>query len=1342
MGDPGAFLRSFVPAALVDACGAAPEGLSEVGRHFDAAILVADISGFTALAERFSAQGPAGAEALAGVINTYFGSQLAILDAYGGAPTKFAGDSMIALWPANTAGELATATWRAAACGLALQQASTAGDMASHGLRLRAGIAAGRVWAARVGGVSGRWDHVLAGDPVVHAGKAASSVAPGGVGLTRHVAALVQPSAIGASGMDGFLTLSSLPEPPALAPATRRQALRADLLPAFVPRTVADRVAAGQLDWLAEFRRVTVLFLSLGDFDDGTPDALERLQRAMTTVQRETYRLDGSLNQVLLDDKGLSFVLGWNLPMMAREDAAARAVRASGALSAALSEDGLTPTLAVATGMAFCGLRGADQCREYAMVGAVVNRAARLMQASGGRVLCDDATARAAGDRVLFASAGAVPLKGVAGPVPTFVPTGEHTAPPRSQGPLVGRERELGVFRARLDRLVDTGDPALVLVEGEPGIGKSHLMAACVDLAVEAGVRALAGAADAVESAAPYFVWRPIFRELLGAADTEGLRQSLDRRFARHADLAGWLPLLGPVFASDFGETDVTRAMTPEARAERTRELLAALLQDACHDRPLVVFLDDGHWFDSASWTLAAMGQQVHRLLVVIGTRPMEDPVLPDVAHVRRLAGDARLRLESLSADSVLDIVRNRLGVDELPAALTVFIHRRAAGNPFFSEQLAFVLRDRGHLRIEGRRCRLAQGVQDLGRLEDVPESLEGVITGRVDSLEAGVQLTLKVASAIGRAFRMETLRAVHPMGLSRDAISDHLSELARHDLVLSESGGDDPEFLFKHVVLRDVVYALMTIEQRRGLHRAIARRLELQHADDLTPVLGLLAHHWRQTGEAGTAVGYLERAGEQASNAAASEETIHLVGEAIALTRDHALPVAAVRRARWYWWRGFANIRAGHLRDADADVREGLSLLGQRIPSTKAAVVSGLITGLVRQAFRLIAGRRAATGPARDEARLAASLYHRYMEVQWNLQAPLWSMEAVVQCLNVSESAGESPEIGISYANAGFWAGQLGLSRLADVYYERGRSMVEGTGLAGVEGYYYLSRATYALSVGLWDEAERSTQKGLVANRRAGDKSRVEAGFTSGANADLQRGRYEDAIVWLQRAEESLWPYGSPTQRMWCLAGLLFAHCRLHRPTEALVQRTEDVLEDVAGTAEFVLGHCWRARATQLGGTRDEALNAIRLAVDAVQGVTTTPFYAGNGIFAVLESYFDLWAGASSEAERAALLPGMEVMRKKLTQVARVSRMTRAAAALVDGRMDLLQGAGRRARARLQKALQIAERHGLRYEAACSHFELAHLHGVAAEQAARHGHEAADLFRQMGVPPPEARLA
>ena len=162
---------------------------------------------------------------------------------------------------------------------------------APHGLRLRAGVSAGCVWAARVGGVSGRWDHVLAGDPVIDASKAASSVATGGVGLASHAAMLLQPPAIGASGVDGVVALTSIPAPPAMIAAARGHTIGADLLTAFVPRTVAERVAAGQLDWLAEFRRVTVLFLGLGHFDDGAADALDRLQRAMT---------DGSAGDVSL----------------------------------------------------------------------------------------------------------------------------------------------------------------------------------------------------------------------------------------------------------------------------------------------------------------------------------------------------------------------------------------------------------------------------------------------------------------------------------------------------------------------------------------------------------------------------------------------------------------------------------------------------------------------------------------------------------------------------------------------------------------------------------------------------------------------------------------------------------------------------------------------------------------------------------------------------------------------------------------------------------------------------------------------------------------------------------
>jgi hypothetical protein len=108
------------------------------------------------------------------------------------------------------------------------------------------------------------------------------------------------------------------------------------------------------------------------------------------------------------------------------------------------------------------------------------------------------------------------------------------------------------------------------------------------------------------------------------------------------------------------------------------------------------------------------------------------------------------------------------------------------------------------------RRCRLAPEVRDLDRL-DVPDTLEGVITGRVDAIDLAPQLTPKVASVIGRAFRRATLLAIHPMGVEDAELSAHLDDLVARDLVLVQTAGPDPEYLFKHIVLRDVVYGSCT---------------------------------------------------------------------------------------------------------------------------------------------------------------------------------------------------------------------------------------------------------------------------------------------------------------------------------------------------------------------------------------------------------------------------------------------------------------------------------------------------------------------------------------------------
>ena len=174
MISPELHAASYVPALVGRGVALDPTPRRRCGlERFPAAALFADISGFTPLASRLAARGPAGAEELGRVLNAYFGRLLALIDAHGGEAVKFAGDALLALWPVASDEDLATAVCRAGRCGLAVQGALEAADV-GEGVRLslHAGIGAGEALALHVGGVAGRWYLVAAGEPVRQSGAA------------------------------------------------------------------------------------------------------------------------------------------------------------------------------------------------------------------------------------------------------------------------------------------------------------------------------------------------------------------------------------------------------------------------------------------------------------------------------------------------------------------------------------------------------------------------------------------------------------------------------------------------------------------------------------------------------------------------------------------------------------------------------------------------------------------------------------------------------------------------------------------------------------------------------------------------------------------------------------------------------------------------------------------------------------------------------------------------------------------------------------------------------------------------------------------------------------------
>jgi class 3 adenylate cyclase len=277
---------------------------------------------------------------------------------------------------------------------------------------------------------------------------------------------------------------------------------------AYIPGAILTRLAAGQISWLAELRRVTVIFINLPDLNHTMP--LEQAQTVMRTLQAALYRYEGSINKLNVDDKGVTLVAALGLPPLAHEDDAIRGVQAALAMQTALRDLGLRSAIGITTGRAFCGAIGSEQRREYTMIGNVVNLAARLMQAATGDILSDTATVQAAQTHLVFESLPAISIKGRAEPVLVFRPRGETKTVVRPQAAIVGRNAERMLLSDQIQRLLRSEESGVVVIEGEAGIGKSRLVEELQRQAQVLGVNSLVGFGDAIEKSRPYHAWRDL----------------------------------------------------------------------------------------------------------------------------------------------------------------------------------------------------------------------------------------------------------------------------------------------------------------------------------------------------------------------------------------------------------------------------------------------------------------------------------------------------------------------------------------------------------------------------------------------------------------------------------------------------------------------------------------------------------------------------------------------------------------------------------------------------------------------------------------------------------------
>lgn len=1316
-------------------------------------ILLADLSGFSTLAESFARRGPRGAEDLNDILRLFCGHLVDAVDLHGGEVLNFAGDAALALWPIGE-GDGSVAARRAAQCALAVQHLFR-GLGAPNGVRLnlRCGLGLGEVWSANVGGVAGRWEFLVAGEPLDQAVAAMTAAGVGEIAVSPSAWACIAPFAHGGSAGDSNVRLEAITRPVPLQPpvvAAYRGPADA-VLRAYVPLSLQARLDARQSDWLAEFRRVTALFINLGALDYAAPGALDRLQAATVAVQTAVYRHGGSLNQLLVDDKGTVVVCGWGLALHVHGDDQVRAVRAALESRERLRDVGIPASFGLATGDVFTGLLGNTRRCTYAMIGDVVNVAARLMQAADGDILCDAASYEAAHKRVAFESLPLLHVQGRAQPVEVFRPV-----QPSSEGfsEIVGRVEQRRLLRERLEALVSGGSGSVVVLEGDPGIGKSRLVADLIDRAVARGVRTMVVTGDAIERSAPYYVWGALFDNLLGLERLAG-RERAERRvmevLASHPRLVPFAPLLNPVLRLNFRETEESGQIPPRGRALFTRDLLVHLFRSTCGGGATLLVLEDAHWLDSPSWALAeAIERELPGVLLVIATRRANPEDRP--AELQRLVereGTLVLRLDALTPEEAGRLACQRLRTRVLSEPVARLIRAKAEGNPLFTEELAYALRDRGLIEVDNGVCRFSAAA--AGASMQLPNTVQVVVSSRIDQLTVPEQLTLKVASIFGHSFDLAGLRAIYPVEGGLEDLERQVDALVARDLVLCASTNPVPAYVFKHAITQEVAYSLLPYALRRQLHAAAATWYERQHPGDLSALYPLLAHHWSSAEAAAPALTYLEKAAEQALSRHANEEALRLFTEAVNIDEQlapaagdatvvvgrHLVSARDARRIRWERGLGDAATNLCRWQEGRRHFTNLLALIGRPLPAGNRVLALGIGTQILLQCGRRIAPRLFRPSPeaAADLLRQAVRAYERIGTISYQEGQTISVVHALVAGLNLAERLGPTPELALVYADVGNVLGLTPLRRFAGIYQRLAVQTANRLNDPLVATRVRARAAIYRLGNGDWTACDE-VEAAMAVCDRIGDSYLWEENAAIRARVAQLRGEFGLAAQLAAEVTKRGATAVAIAHEIWGLAAEGWANLYLGRHDTALDRAKEGLRLFAAGGGtdwlaqlDFLgvtaLVHLWRA---ELDAAYEEAGRVIDL-------VAKTPrfgYFAVLGMSAAAESCLAVWEADPSSSRGQEAASRARQLCRQIEKYARVNPPARARALLWRGCAEWLAGKHARAGSTWRHCLAESARFALPYEAARARYEIGRR--LPADHADRRAHlgQAEEGFRAL----------
>jgi class 3 adenylate cyclase len=1295
-------------------------------REVEGTMVMADLSGFTALSERLGKLGDEGAERLTLIINAFFERMLETAARYGGDTITFGGDAILLLFDGSGHAR------RACTAALEmLRRVERAAAVETADGKVKIGMS--------VGAHSGMFVFVAAGLPDERAhlivlgrgaeltARAEAQAERGELAVSASSRALLPDgSACTASGdywrveeLPGRARPAPLAEPPAVSPGVLRR------LDAFLPPYArADDGRPGETIRTApEHRRTVIAFVNVLGLDDiieqsGVEAAVEQLQAYAVLLTGLAVKHNGFVVSSDISTRGSKLIVTFGAPV-AHEHAPTNAARFALELNAELRRSGLglSHKIGVNGGHVFAGEVGPPFRRQYTVMGDAVNLAARLMAAAGpGEVLANRDLLNYVSHELCARELPPIRVKGKEEPVAVCALEEESRVGGQIRGEagmaarhsrLFGRRDELELLWRAWQRC-RRGEGGAVLIEGEPGVGKTRLL--------EEGLRPMsAGARRVVRAAclehlqaAPFTPWIDVLHAVMelprgGTTElrTETVRAYLERRVPDMAELGA---LLNPLLAVSLPRGDVVASLEGELRLQRLFALIARILEESAEAAGTIVVVEDLHWMDESSRQLVrhlAGRAGRSRMLLLLTTRPVDTPL--DFGD----ASPTVVTLTELTRDDALALVSEALGLDGLPPEVGDAIYAKTRGNPLFLEEVVHSVQVSGAL----ERILAASNVRRAAELAalEIPDRVQGLLMSRIDRLRPSTREVLKAGSVVGRSFDQGVLEGMDDELLRSIPLDQAVEELVTAALVLPPEDGGTPGVTFRHALVRDVAYESMPFSRRRVLHGRVARHLE---AVQSPPDHGLLVHHYRIAGESEQTRLHAVRAAEASVAVYANHEAVDYLAVALE-TATGRTPSDACRRSRFEELMG-----------------DSLAALSRQEEAITCFVRS-------RRRWTSPAVRRAAPDALRDLAPIADAGEREGLlcwKIAVSTERGLAAYRRALRWLD--RGAASLPPQGGRGVSArilitkGLVLSRLGRYRQAVEVGEEGRDLARREGDAALQAYAstLLGNAFYGL--GLPERAHDCDARALELYGQAGDLAGQALSHCNLAASYSLRGDLRRAM---EHSEASLALYA----RIGNVGGVAFQH------------------QNIGGSL---------LQAGDLDGAREHLEEAIRLR--GHQGVNEQVV----GFSLILLSQARLWAGDLEASERAiiearAILEKLDAQgslldagiveaelrlaqgrleqaeatcREVVSQARSMSaEMLEAEGLSMLGRVRLAQGDPAEATACLETSIELAEKDGSDYERAKGLAVLAEAQSACvADGAICVGtlDEAIALFEKMGA--------